>query len=522
MRLILGTLVLLSSFLGYSSVIKDKFNVKNSLIPFMLVSTYIFIIAIAARLSLMLESIIIVNIIGIILFLFSLKNIKLIKSLFPEYMLYFLCIILLYIYLSPKILTMYDDFSHWGLISRLMIQKNSINTSLDSTIYYKSYPQACAYFVYGIVKFLGYSEGHMMFANALIPLYGTFTIMSVFKNKLINYILGFIIIVFAFLYNIRPYSLLVDTILSTNAFGLFVFIYYLDNNEKNKKSKYFLIPMLVSLVYTKNSGLFLAIFSAIYIIIKFYKNDIKLVLISLLTIFIANKSWSNHVKFDFISSGKHSMNLSQYKRGLEGNKAYIDEFTKNFIKAILNDKFMYALLLIILLILIIKKGDKLFINLLVSIVLIYAIYQIGNYFMFITSMSAGELKRMASYDRYVRTIHLLFALITLFLINYKYNEAFIKLITLLFVLFAVVILDDPAEYVVKDLNFRYELKNIREKENIPSYKNILVKFKERDFTRLYTRVTMFEFDTDKVADTFVGDEKSFNPDEYDYVIDLSK
>lgn len=523
MRFLLALILIFTSFMGYSQKIKTVFKINTSFIPFMLISSYIFIITLAARLSLMLFSVLVVNIVGVYFFIIGMKDKEVYNKLFPEYFLFFISVIILILFLYKRKLFMYDDFSHWGIISRLLLQKNAINTSLDNTVYYKSYPQATAYFIYGITKFLGYTEGNMMIANSLITLSGAFTFLSISKKKLANYFLSFIIIIFSFMYNIRPYSLLVDTILSTSSFAIFAFVYSNDLSSSNKYLKIFLIPMFVSLVYTKNSGLFLSIFLLFYIIKKYIRKDNKLIVISFLSIILANISWSNHIKNEFVNTGKHSMSLSSYKQGLIGNHDAINEFTRNFLNKVLTDKIMLSLILILFLYILLEKDRKVFVNLLLTSLIVYIVYQVGNYFMFITSMSVSELKRMASFDRYTRTIQMILVLINLYVTNdYIGSKKYCKFISYLLLLFSLIFIDPPEEIGNQDTTFRDNLYEIKQEKNIEKSKKILIKYKEYDMTRYITRMTMYEFETTEVQDTFPGDEKQFNKNDYDYFIDLSK
>ncbi|MDU2201948.1 MAG: hypothetical protein E7E32_02315 [Anaerococcus hydrogenalis] len=523
MRNILAILFLLISFLGYSCQVKDKFEVKVGFIPFILFTSYIFLIAIAARLSLMLVTIIIANLIGLLLFVkFLYNNKEILVRLFPEYFLFFISIGILSFYLYDRKFLMYDDFSHWATISRLLLRKDAINTGLDTTISFKSYPQAMAYFIYGIGRFFQFDESILMIINSIFTLSGLFCFISLTKNKVINYILTVLVIIYGFYYNIRPYCLLVDTILSTTGFAIFSFVYYYDFRKENNYLKYFLMPMFVSLVYVKNSGLFLSIFILIYIIKKYMRKDYKIIIISLGSIFLSNLSWSNHIKNEFSYTGKHSMSISQYKSGIATNHDLINAFTREFLSRVFNDYLMWALISILIILLIYKKFDKLIISLLFSTICIYVIYQIGNYFMFISSMTPGELRRLACYDRYVRTIHMFLTLIVIYVLNFNYDDYLTKILSFLILIFSIFIMPKSEEIGFNNNEFRYQLEEEKNKNKISREKKILIKFKEKDFSRIYTRASMYVFESNEITDTFPGDEKQFNKNDYDYFIDLSK
>ena len=519
---IAGLLIILLSFLGYSHRLRAKFSLDISLIPFVLATSYIFIIALGARLSLMFISIIITNIIGLYYFIRSFKNPDLYRDFFPKYLIFFVAIICLAFYLRDKIFLLYDEFSHWATISRLLIKKDAINTVLDTVIDFKSYPQTGAYFIYGLVRPIGYAESHMMLANAIFTLAGAFTYFLAVKRKILDYLIGILVIIFALIYNIRPYGLLVDTILATTSFGIFVFIDYIKDDNDKRKLKFFLIPMFVSLVYIKNSALVLAAFILIYMLISFGKNGLDLVGLSIASIVLANRSWANHIKNNFENTGRHSISLSSYKAGLENSKDLVDDFTKNFLRNIRTDYLMWALLIGLVILVFVCLDKKKLIGLIVYTFTVYAFYQIGNYFMYLTSMDAGEIRRLACYDRYVRTIHIFLLLISLYVVNKNYQGIFVKIFTVSLLIFASFIIRAPEEIRLPERSFRENLIEIKNKDHIEPGKNILIKFEKRDNTRIFTRAAMFTFDTSKVKDTFPGDEKKYKESDFDYFIDLTK
>lgn len=519
---IVGLLFILFSFLGFSHWLREKFSLDPGIIPFILATSYIFIIALGARFSLMLASLLITNIFGLYLFIKSFKKLDLYRDFFPKYLIFFVAIICLAFYLRDKIFLLYDEFSHWATISRLLIKKDAINTALDTVIDFKSYPQTGAYFIYGLVRPVGYAESHMMLANAIFTLSGAFAYFLAVKRKIIDYIIGILVIIFALVYNIRPYGLLVDTILATTSFGIFVYMDYIKDHDDKKRLRYFLIPMFVSLIYIKNSALVLAAFLIIYMLVSFGKNGLDLVGISLASIVLANRSWSNHIKNNFENTGRHSISLSSYKSGLESSKDLVEEFTKNFLRNIRTDYLMWALLIGLIILVFVCLDKQKLIKLIVYTFIVYALYQTGNYFMYLTSMDAGEIKRLACYDRYVRTIHIYLLLINLYVINKNYQGVFAKIFTALLLIFASFIIRTPEEIRLPERSFRENLIEIKKKDHIEPGKSILIKFEKRDNTRIFTRAAMFSFDTSEVTDTFPGDEKEYKESDFDYFIDLSK
>lgn len=74
--------------------------------------------------------------------------------------------------------TQYDDFSHWALIARTLLENDALPTFRDVDISFQNYPPGSACWVYFLCRFAGGGEGMMLFAQAtlmlacLLPVFG--------------------------------------------------------------------------------------------------------------------------------------------------------------------------------------------------------------------------------------------------------------------------------------------------------------------------------------------------------------
>lgn len=512
----IGLIFIILSFMGFSSYLKEKFLLNNYFIPFVLATTYILTIYIAALFSFMKIWVYTINIIGIgILFIYKSKK-QIIKSLFPSYYLFFLGLIVFTIYLYNKKSFWYDDYSHWGVISRLMLEKDCLNTASDFTIDFKSYPQASAYFLYGIGKFVGYSEGKLFIANTMLMYSACFCFFYCLKGK--NIVYGLPVVAYALFYNTRPYTLYVDSLLSAFAFAIFAFYLYL---RDNKKAGLFTIPMFTSLVLLKNSGLMLAIFLIIFYIFYEKKKAFALSLCDLLAVLTSYLSWSFHVKSEFDTLSKHQMSLAAYSEELHSkDMEIVSKISKLFAKAILSDWFMIMFFIILVILYFIKNRDKKIRRVGIISFIVYGFYALGLYLMYLFSMPTHEALWLASFDRYIRTIHILIFMSALFYLLLNYNNQ--GLLGLIFS-FACVITLVKAQPIGIIAPRNVEVREIFDREKAKmgdvSGKNILVVFKHQDKSRYYTRMAMFVFDKAHITDSFREDSKQFNKEDFDYIIE---
>lgn len=135
-------------------------------------------------------------------------------------------------------------------------------------------------------------------------------------------------------------------------------------------------------------------------------------------------------------------------------------------------------------------------------------------------MDVGEALRLESYDRYIRTTHIYLVMISIYILSLDYNiNNVLNLLLGALLIFTCYFSELIAPSTQRQMEAIEKFNRMRDEEEIPPGKRILVKFKERDNSRLYTRIVMFTFDTSEVKDTFVGDEKQFNKEDFDYIIE---
>lgn len=193
--------------------------------------------------------------------------------------------IILWFIMQPAILNAWDEFSHWGVISKHLYLTSQF-AKPGSIVTFLDYPPAEALGHYFFYKYMGYSEGIAYFAQGLLLL----TPLLCFWQKSAKWmwILVFMLF-FNFAHGILPH-LYVDPILGV-FFGMTLVSYFL--SEKKSSDILRLIPMCMVLVLLKGAGILLA---SIIVLTILCDRRSWAILILALSIFAAHFSWKLYIQ----------------------------------------------------------------------------------------------------------------------------------------------------------------------------------------------------------------------------------
>lgn len=507
---VLKIILLLISFAGYYLFFKKKTEIKEEFIPILVFSTIGVIEFLAGILNFMKLATIFICGIGILFFIkefyIIIKNKEKIKCNFKVLIFIILALAFLFI-LKDKYLIHYDNFSHWGMIVKEILLENRLPNFKSTQIIFTAYPPGTACFIYYICKFIGSSEGMMLFAQSLLILAGLYTFL-VFcdKNKIINYVYVIIMSIYLLIGNIFIDQLLVDTIIPIMALSsLCIIITY---KTDSKKALVYNIPILSLLMIVKNSSVFFIIIDLVVWFIYFIKNagikniyKQKYILLILLP-FILMFLWSCHTKlvFDEPQNSKHAMSISNYANTFKSKEN--SDFNFIFEKMIekmtsLENKeneiiLISALSFVIMFALAFKNKEKRnnIICYFVLFLITYILYQVSLYCMYLFSMPINEARTLSGYSRYYSTVSLfLYGISVITILNFEKTEyeqnskiknIFIKMIFLILIVFPVILYRDNLNLFFcskqsdSKNSLRYEIVNIKEKNNIEEKKSYLI------------------------------------------------
>lgn len=297
--------ILLLSFIGYTVYLKKKFDLRVEFAPIVICSSIGIIMFLAGIFHIMPIATYAIIIIGLIQLRlirkdsFNLEEI-LKLSIFTLIVLYF------FNYLKDALFIHYDNFSHWALVVREMLETNALPTSASKLIEFNAYPTGTAGFIYFVSKIVGNTDGIKAFGQTLILLSGIFSLTAFINKK--NWYLSIVFAVFSvyfLVYNIFITDLLVDTILPILGVAIVAIIVYYRDRDLEKLLK-FAMPLIAYLPIIKNSGIFFTIISVVMIYLLVRGTNItkkKFIGYSIVPSLVLMVLWKVHVMITFGKSG---------------------------------------------------------------------------------------------------------------------------------------------------------------------------------------------------------------------------
>jgi len=313
----------------------------------------------------------------------------------------------------------YDNFSHWLLVIRYIIENNVLPSQATNLIYFQSYPTGSACLIYYFCAFAPVSE----FLFALVQAFFiNCCILPLFVFCRNNRRLGYFLIVITYIYmlisNVFITDLLVDTVLPLTGLSAIVIISYFRNDYG--KALLYSIPILCMSVLIKNSGIYFAFISALAlaVIAGYSQNIVKARLFAFLgglgfpgMILLV---WLLHVKAVYPNglTTKHAMSPSNF---IDSFKAKTWDDIWNIAKMMwsqvtnattaANQILIVGLSALVLLALFFTfQKNKLMLIRLANAAglffIVYATWQFSLFDMYVFSMRGSEASTIAGYSRY--------------------------------------------------------------------------------------------------------------------------
>jgi hypothetical protein len=436
-------LILILSLIGYIKFLLNKFNVRFEFCFALYSSLLVTFLFIGSLLKLLLPFSIIFFVCGIILFIYYFIKHKFSFSLKKGNYLCLFSVGLIFLFLVLSLrevkLLHFDNFSHWAIIIRQLLEFNNLPDTSNIMTTFVTYPPGTAYFVYYFCTFFGNSEYFMLVGQALLLLFFCMPIWAFIKNGKLKYFIAFLFTILVLVFNDSVANLLVDTFLGLIGLtSLLIIIYYKDNL---KKSLFILVPIHTFLLLTKNIAIFFYFIDIVYVIYLIFKSKnylFKDKVVSLLVLFIPLilfSFWKVRTKIvfgDYVSLSTQNMSLSYFKNNFY-EKGFSDLIliVKGFVKGVFDFsynecKLFFTLIVMgIIYFIIFKKNNqykKKIICFFTCVVVVYALYNAGLLFAYIFSMTLDEAIRLACYDRYLSTVVIM--LLGLVLALYFYGVDF--------------------------------------------------------------------------------------------------
>lgn len=320
----------------------------------------------------------------------------------------------MFFFLYGKIFVRYDNFSHWALVARKLIEADRFPNFKDSLIMFQEYPLGSTSFVYFFSKFVGTQEYIQMLAQVYVMVASILPVfLAVRKNEIVSTALIFAVTNYFFVYNVTVTSLIVDTLLPLVAMSALMYCFHYCKRGCGAAEILFVSFYLVQLMQTKNSGIFFVLLICGWTLMRM-RGDMRhlLKIASVAPPFISLILWQKHCSYVFLSAAtsKHAMTIENYITVLHDKPLYEMKTTcleMLRLSVTWKDVWLTVTLLLIIGVLIhffAKEEQKRFVGVFVLSACLYTVYQMGTLGMYLFSMPGSEATSLAGSTRYMKTI----------------------------------------------------------------------------------------------------------------------
>lgn len=471
-----------------AAMISLKFNKRIEETLSMWIFVIILILYLFAMVGLLEIGVYTVTTIGLISTIFCFYNIYRNRKIFienvltPGFVIFTILFIIAWWAQRGRMLTSWDEFSHWGTVVKNMYIFDTLGNHPEATTTFRGYPPATALFEYFWVKLSGYfSEGNLY--RAMNILYFSL-MMPIFINvkhknfsKIVIRVVFILILPLAFFQDFYT-NIMVDAILGV-MFANVLITYY-----ANKLCTFKIINIsltLFVLTLTKSPGFGLAIIAILVIAIdllfakreelKLYINSgtkintlkrIVLILCPIFAAIISKKSWALYLKITKtnVAWNTSEVGLQNFKALFTGNalhyqfvtinnffNAITELFLTNYILKLSLMGWIVVLIAIstILITFVCNEEEKGRYKLGVIIVFVGGvIYTFSLLILYVFTYSQYEATNLASYSRYTSTYLLgvlIFLVVTICLKEKDYDTKFKQSCTIFILLFFLLIIN---------------------------------------------------------------------------------
>ena len=407
-------------------------------------------------------------------------------------------------------LTHIDNYSHWGAILKMIIQRDALPAN-DPLVYFPAYPTGSSLLIYYFVRIAGIqAEWFWCYIQAVYLASCAATLFCFAEpdgraEKWTARITAAIVGLSLLCANIDLADLLVDTLIPMIGLaGTAMCIYYRDKLADKA------VPLIVTVCFlpmVKNSGY---LFSAVIIIFALCLSigavRLRLTAVMGLCLLGINRIWAWHVKSVFTEgmASYHAVSAESFQSSFAEKTAEdLLDITRAYLEAVLSrGRLPWLLLCIAAVVFIICKSGKWrqlrgFVLAGAGIWLAWVIGVLGMYFF---SMGLGEARGLAAFDRYYASALIFcggyFFIICMSALDGK-PSAGLKAATLLCCVLCIIMADPNYTYLKRQssrggfeaLEMRNRMDALIDENNIPSGLGYLVLSGDYDDTTLRVMTT---------------------------------
>lgn len=409
MLAVLKIIGFVGSFLGFLSFAQKKMDTYFA--PLFTISCLSLIVYLGGLLHILYLTSIVLYTLGILCFFYILSKKDFSFSLtFPNLCFYIISLFFLTFLLRANFIHT-DNFSHWAIVVKDMLETNAFPTQASTLIPFKDIPLGMACWIYYGCLFLGHYPSMMLFLQGTLIFSCLYALLGIIEEKkrfLLYSFLGAGCALFSiFTLPIRMNNLFVDFILSLLTLSSLAIIYTY-RHDVNKT--WILLPILGLLGIIQNSGFIFILFVLCFYVYTYSRQNNKKYIPVFFLSFIPILLWQVHMKIEF------SFDLSQiFSHPKTPNEIYkiiqlylhsCFDFNSRQIVGILILNMIVILVCLFGFKILNKKFALIKVLLVSDIVLVF--YYIGLLGMYIYAMPLTEALRLKGFERYTSSIVVLF------------------------------------------------------------------------------------------------------------------
>jgi len=404
---------------GYWEMLRKNSEISVFFIPSLTVAIQVNTLFLCGILNLLPEGAWILCFLGIMGFFYLIRTKGEIpidtRSYFNVGFLFFgITMICMALFLKRQLFVEYDNFSHWALVVKRMLEVNRYPTFQDLLIEYQAYPLGSSTFLYFFAKIVGNtSEPVLMLAQLYMMLTCILPLFSLAeKNRFCGMFVIAIATNFFFTYNIVTTSLLVDTLLPLAGMCGVMFTVMYCREQSNWRNVLFATSYAILLVQIKNSGVLFAGIICLQILIRIPQSRFVLRFSCTIATIFTIVLWHKHCGYVFQRANQttHALSFSYAKQTfLQKSAEDVRTIVIKMIEFSMKWKDFWAVLLVfivlgIIILLFVKIEFRLYKKVLSAVFFLYAVYQVGMLGMYLASMPGNEALTLAGNIRYAKTI----------------------------------------------------------------------------------------------------------------------
>ena len=317
------------------------------------------------------------------------------------------------VFVRGKVFSRYDNFSHWALVVRRMLETDRYPNYRDALITFQEYPLGSASFVYFLARIVDPAESVQMFAQIYMM---TACILPVFFFARRNRIAALLVVLsatnFFFIYNVTVTNLLVDTLLPLAGMCALLYAWCFCRAGAGTAAILFSAAYSVQLVQIKNAGLFFAALVFVLLLRALRRGRAAARIAAVLLPLASVVLWHGHCRsaFEQAELSKHAFTVQNLLATFRGKSpSQLLNIGLAMLKFSVTWTDVWVTVAALLLIgaaayLFVRSEQRAFWKLFALCAALYVLYQAGMLLMYAFSMPLDEALMLAGNTRYTRSI----------------------------------------------------------------------------------------------------------------------